>query len=220
MPHEPLAVREDMPPLRIPELAEAEDLITEIEIEIVDPGFDAVIMEGAAGGFHTQPGTMQLTQEWRGGDAALSVLKDLRQVNFLTIDQAKLTDAAFAHIGNMQELHHIQLHGTKFSLAAMLKFHQEHPQVSFMAMGEAMLGVNSDFHSTPCTLTTVSPQTAAAQAGLQAGDVIQKLDGREIRDFSELTMHVYSHKPGDELQVVYQRGTETREVKVKLQPRH
>ena len=51
----------------------------------------------------------------------------------------------------------------------------------------------------------VSADGAAAQAGLKAGDVITKVDGKEIHKFGELQEVLVSHRPGDKVKVVYIR---------------
>jgi putative serine protease PepD len=53
---------------------------------------------------------------------------------------------------------------------------------------------------------SVTPGSAAAQAGLQAGDVITALDGRQIHDGTELVVAVRSHAPGDKVVVSYTRN--------------
>jgi hypothetical protein len=190
-------------------------------LEVMD-GFDMampVAFIDETGNLSDSPGLMYINADWRGGDQDLSALKDVRELHTLHLEHARLTDAALEHIGRIADLTHVQIRGVPFTREALLKFRRNHPKVSVMALGPAMMGVNCDLRQSPCTLQTVPQNTGAAEAGLQPGDVILKVDGQEIRDFSELTMHVYSHKPGDVLQVVYQRGVATQEVSIKLKPR-
>ncbi len=51
----------------------------------------------------------------------------------------------------------------------------------------------------------VSSDGAAAEAGLKEGDVITKVDGKQITKFGELQELISSHRPGDKVAVEYLR---------------
>ncbi len=57
---------------------------------------------------------------------------------------------------------------------------------------------------------------AAAEAGLQAGDVIVRINGRVIPDSESLVAAVRSHQPGDTVDVVVQRDGSEQTVQVTL----
>lgn len=61
----------------------------------------------------------------------------------------------------------------------------------------------------------VEPGTPAAAAGLQAGDKIVSIGGKEVSDWSELRTQIVMHA-GDTVEVVYVRSGETGEVSVTL----
>jgi serine protease Do len=50
------------------------------------------------------------------------------------------------------------------------------------------------------------PGTPAAEAGLKAGDVITKLNGKAVKDAADLTMRIGSFKPNDKVELTYMRG--------------
>jgi putative serine protease PepD len=52
----------------------------------------------------------------------------------------------------------------------------------------------------------VTPDSPAAQAGLQAGDVVVSIDGKAVQDRSELVAAIRGHKPGDKVTLVVNRG--------------
>ena len=56
----------------------------------------------------------------------------------------------------------------------------------------------------------------AENAGLQAGDVITKFDGKDVKEAKEIVDSVQSHKPGDKVTVDYLRGTDKRTATVTL----
>ncbi len=50
------------------------------------------------------------------------------------------------------------------------------------------------------------PGTPAAEAGLKAGDVITKLNGKAVKDASDLTCRIGSFKPNDKVELTYLRN--------------
>lgn len=54
-------------------------------------------------------------------------------------------------------------------------------------------------------ISSVNPESAAAEAGLQEGDVIIKIDDRDVKNVSELQELVARNRPGDEVVVSYFR---------------
>jgi putative serine protease PepD len=56
----------------------------------------------------------------------------------------------------------------------------------------------------------------AADAGLEQGDVITKVDDTEITSGSDLTSAIRSHRPGDEVTITYTRDGEERTAEVTL----
>jgi membrane-associated protease RseP (regulator of RpoE activity) len=65
-------------------------------------------------------------------------------------------------------------------------------------------------------VTTVLPGSPAAKAGLQAGDVIAEVGGKQIETPQELVDRVREQKPGAEVKVVYYREGKRIEKNVKL----
>jgi putative serine protease PepD len=52
----------------------------------------------------------------------------------------------------------------------------------------------------------VTPDSPAARAGLQAGDVVVSIDGKAVQNRSELVAAIRGHKPGDKVTLVVVRG--------------
>jgi len=59
-------------------------------------------------------------------------------------------------------------------------------------------------------------EAPAAEAGLQAGDVILTIGGEEVADASELSALLIKNRPGSEVEVVFMRGGEEKTVTVTL----
>ena len=62
----------------------------------------------------------------------------------------------------------------------------------------------------------VEPGTAAADAGLEAGDVITKVDDTTVRTAASLTEAIQDRKPGDQVRITYVRDGDTRTANVTL----
>jgi S1-C subfamily serine protease len=74
------------------------------------------------------------------------------------------------------------------------------------------LGVYGETHERGVRLTIVVPDTAAASAGLQVGDVIFSLDGERVADIAGLTQAVRKRQVGQTVVVEFIRGAATHRV--------
>lgn len=65
----------------------------------------------------------------------------------------------------------------------------------------------------------VTPNSPAAKAGLQEGDIIIEVDGEEMVEASDLLVSIRDRKPGDQVKVLVDRGGEEMEITVTLEER-
>jgi hypothetical protein len=65
-------------------------------------------------------------------------------------------------------------------------------------------------------LTGVRSGSPADSAGIKAGDIVVELGGKPVTDLQSYSDALYSHKPGDVVEVVVMRGTERVKLQVKL----
>jgi len=65
-------------------------------------------------------------------------------------------------------------------------------------------------------IADVTAGSGAEVAGLQKGDVITAIDGKEVKAAEDVTAAVTAHKPGDQIKVTYRRGDATTDADVKL----
>jgi putative serine protease PepD len=86
------------------------------------------------------------------------------------------------------------------SAAAIVK--GEEIQIGYLgvAMGDATGNQNG------AVVQEVTPDSPAARAGLQAGDVVVSIDGKAVQDRSELVAAIRGRKPGDKVTLVVVRG--------------
>jgi putative serine protease PepD len=93
--------------------------------------------------------------------------------------------------------------------------------VAGKTVAHAYFGVQVRDSSSPlgADLAQVLPGTPAAKAGLKAGDVVTKLDGKTISGEAELSAVIDGHKPGDTMKVTYIRSGKTMTTMVTLTAR-
>jgi len=65
-------------------------------------------------------------------------------------------------------------------------------------------------------ITGVEKDSPAEQAGLREGDIIRKINGRDVRHGDFLAMEIRNRRPGEEVNLEIERNGRTKEVKVKL----
>jgi len=81
----------------------------------------------------------------------------------------------------------------------------------------AYAGVTGETVSVGCRLTSVEPNSPAAKAGLKTGDLVLKVEGREIKTFSSFQRWVAEGDPGQTLALQIKRGDQLLSLAVKLQ---
>src|SRR5581483_3390434 len=61
-------------------------------------------------------------------------------------------------------------------------------------------------------VAAVTPGSGADGAGLQQGDVITRIDGKDVASADDVSTAVSDHKPGDRIEITVDRGGSTRTV--------
>jgi len=80
----------------------------------------------------------------------------------------------------------------------------------------AYLGVSIEDGDGGARIAEVRPETPAARAGLEAGDVVTEVDGETVQSGDDLRLAVEAHKPGDSLELTVKRDGDTKTVTVEL----
>ena len=78
------------------------------------------------------------------------------------------------------------------------------------------LGVQLERDADGAQVFEVVPGSAAAEAGIEAGDIVLEIDGKPVATASEMAENIGGRKPGDEVKLLVRRGDEQKEIKVKL----
>jgi serine protease Do len=71
------------------------------------------------------------------------------------------------------------------------------------------LGVEGDLQDKECRIRQVIEGSPAEQAGLKAGDIVVKFDGREVASYEDLVAQIQKKKPGDAVSLEVRRGEES-----------
>jgi serine protease Do len=74
-------------------------------------------------------------------------------------------------------------------------------------------------HDYGALIVDVTPDSAAAKAGLHRGDLIIAVDGKRVEDANELKTLIGSYPPGKEVSITYERNGAIHTTKVKLAQR-
>jgi S1-C subfamily serine protease len=80
----------------------------------------------------------------------------------------------------------------------------------------ALLGIGLDRDAEDARIGSITPDGAAAKAGLKVGDVILRFAGQEIQSYAQLPPLVQKHKPGDLVALQVRRGNEVLQLQVTL----
>ena len=81
---------------------------------------------------------------------------------------------------------------------------------------EPYIGVRGEQGATGAKIASIVPDSPAAKAGLEPGDIVLKLDGADLSDFASLSAAIRERQPGDRIKLIVKRGEETKELRVKL----
>jgi photosystem II stability/assembly factor-like uncharacterized protein len=81
-------------------------------------------------------------------------------------------------------------------------------------VGGAYMGINGEDGEDGARLTMVTPDGPSATAGLEAGDVIVKLDEEAIANYADLLRTIRAAESGAKVKVTFRRGEEQKETEL------
>lgn len=157
-----------------------------------------------------------LGRAWQGGDEGLSLLPRVRRINDLKLYGPQFTDASLDAVVGLSGPHMLRLYATAISDAGHQRLAAAFPGALIDRRNGALLGVKGFAfgNGNGCRIDAVTPNSAAAVAGLQSDDVIVRLDDQVIQDMNDLIAGIAKHRPGDRVRVAFLRDDEelTRDV--------
>jgi hypothetical protein len=159
---------------------------------------------------------IRLGDEWRGTLEDLRCIAQLQRQQHFRL-QGKPFDNEVAKLFEEKEkLAFVQFLDTKVTPTAVDGIKAHHPDAIVYVRGQALLGVQAENHPGGVKVSRVEPGTAAANAGIVAGDVIASMDGHTLPDFDRLTARIAQHEPGEAVEVEIVRGDERKKISVTL----
>lgn len=140
----------------------------------------------------------------------------LRSVFF---GEMQIDDSIFAAMKKLPRVNYLNLSVCKFSTVAYREFQNARRDINIEFTAQAFLGVRGpqDFNNLGgCEISQVVPDSGAAKAGMEVGDVIEEIDGQAIQHFEDLRLHIAQHKAGEVINVRVQRKGQPVELKIEL----
>jgi len=143
-------------------------------------------------------------------------LEKLTRIDELEFRYVVLTASDAEKLAKLPIRVQLALMGTNLPLESVKMLREAMPGLNIVYKQGGFLGVKCNNFSPVCQIDSVVDGGAAQRAGLEAGDVIEKIDGVKIARFEDLQMQIGSHLPEDEIEIEYDRRGEKAKVKLKL----
>jgi PDZ domain len=193
---------------------EAKEAIEQLGGRYIEGEF--MLQAGAIG----HAGRLDLDDRWQGGDAGLIHLRRLNGMRMIRVIGTDISATALSNeLPHCASLQTVWLYGSKLTPEEVAKLRKLLPVgVEVDYRKGALLGVASGTPdgSGPAVVRMVTPGSAAAVAGIQQGDVIQKFNGEALANFKALTQKIGDQRPGDEVTLSVTRAGKPMDFKVKL----
>ncbi|MGV3486463.1 MAG: PDZ domain-containing protein [Planctomycetaceae bacterium] len=146
-----------------------------------------------------------------------SPLAELSRIDELEFRYIALTPQDVAKISKLPIRGQLGLIGTDLPPEAVTQLQSEMPGLAIVYRHGGFLGVRCNALPATCQIDTVVEGGAAEKAGLEPGDIIEQIDGIPIERFADLQLQVGKHRPGDEIDILFDRRGEKIHVKLTLQ---
>ncbi len=159
-----------------------------------------------------------INSDWRGKGADLALLKRIVDVERLTFRGVPLADEDLQHLEGLPRLRKLDLLGSKITSKGMSQLARAYPNVRIDHGSNAMLGVAGDPEPTlnGFMVTMVQTGTAAERGGIMPGDIVLKIQNRQVVDFDSLTAEIHNHLPGEKVTIELRRGGDSLKKEVTL----
>ncbi len=149
-------------------------------------------------------------------DDVFSPLSTLSRIDQLEFRYIPLTVEDAEKIAKLPLRVSLSLMGTGLPVEGAQMLRAAVPGIKLAYKQGGFLGVICNQFSQRCQVDNVKPGSAAAKAGVEAGDVVIQIGDAKINSFDDLQIQVGSHYAGDEIEITYDRFGEIMKTKARL----
>ncbi len=146
-------------------------------------------------------------------------LRKIETLGGLYFGEMQIDASIFKALEQLSNLNYLSLRICKFETASYRRLEMANPNLQIAFTPQAFLGVRGPMNLTRqqgCEISEVIPESGASKAGLEIGDVIEKVNGQVIERFEDLRLHIAQHKAGESLKVEITRDGQPMKVNVVL----
>jgi hypothetical protein len=143
--------------------------------------------------------TVQLGEKWHGTLEDLKQLTRMQRVVRFRLEGTPVSDDVVKMFAEKPNLANLMLIETKVTPDAVDAVKEKHPETTVYVRNLVMLGVSAEKSAAGMVVTSVRPETAAANAKMLDGDIIVTIDGHPVPDFDRLTARIAQHQPGEKV---------------------
>ncbi|MFW6169000.1 MAG: PDZ domain-containing protein [Planctomycetota bacterium] len=139
-------------------------------------------------------------------DAALLSIGQIETLAYLDLMYSPVTDAGFEHLKDMKSIQMIRCFGTKITREAAREMARAMENAEIKHKMGGFLGVRCQPAPEPCRVILVTPGSAADQGGISRKDIITQFAGTPVPSFDELERLIARNGVGDKIEIEVLRG--------------
>ncbi|MDG2180224.1 MAG: PDZ domain-containing protein [Mariniblastus sp.] len=170
-------------------------------------------------------------------ERTLQSIGQFENIRSLMFKDTEVDNAVLQSIEPLANIKYLNLSACKFSTDSYRRLKKNRPDINIDFSGQAFFGVRGtpvgiggpmefgpDGNIVPpdhsrtggALISDVIPQSGAAKAGIETGDIIEFINGESIVQFEDLRLQIAQYRAGDKLNVGIIRDGEAMEVEVEL----
>lgn len=146
----------------------------------------------------------------------LALAEQVAALSGLSVGYCPISDESIASIGDQKSLQLVELYGTRISDEGADQLRELLPIAEIDHRKGGFLGVRCALGEQICRISTVEPNGAAAQAGVQAGDIITQFAGKDVDGIESLIEVSRNLGPGEKVVIEIVRRGQPIELTIEL----
>lgn len=148
---------------------------------------------------------------------AVNQFDELKKLTNIELTKVRITKAMWEEFSKLENLRSLQLSVCKYKKLELSHFKIRKPGVAIRYVPVAFLGVQTNrFGDGPCEVSVVVADTAADRGGLEAGDIIETINGQPVDDFNDLRQHLAQYDINETLLINISRADKPIDLRITL----